>query len=244
MFRAHIGSSISSRRLCASHKSMSSNNQNNSGWSQLISNVIGFPIPDFIQGIKDTSKRLKTVISPSESYEVLHYESTLELKDTTGEAATFWKREHVRYIQNNVIALHDHAWGDGEILINYQSSPGKVVDISHPGQKTTALIALQNTRQFGDEDEFQFVWQMRNCFTRTTELWETSVNHETKTLRINIIFPPERPPLKVFRIEEIHKTCNQVKAEDITHLIDRRWMVHWNIPNPNKNEKYLIQWDW
>lgn len=37
-------------------------------------------------------------------YEVLEYESTLELKDRGGKRAAFKKREKVRHLQDNVIA--------------------------------------------------------------------------------------------------------------------------------------------
>jgi hypothetical protein len=37
-------------------------------------------------------------------YEVLNYESTLELKDRGGKKATFKKREKVRYLQDSVLA--------------------------------------------------------------------------------------------------------------------------------------------
>jgi len=57
-------------------------------------------------------------------YEVLEYESTLELKDRGGKRATFKKREKVRYLQDNVIAYQDQAWGDGEILVNYRNCFG------------------------------------------------------------------------------------------------------------------------
>ena len=44
-------------------------------------------------------------------YEVLEYESTLELKDRKGKQALFRKREKVRYLQDNIIAYQDQAWG-------------------------------------------------------------------------------------------------------------------------------------
>jgi hypothetical protein len=66
--------------------------------------------------------------SYSGMYEVLKYESTLELKDREGQRATFKKREMVRYLQDNIIAYQDQAWGDGEILLNYRCSPGTPVD--------------------------------------------------------------------------------------------------------------------
>jgi len=30
----------------------------------------------------------------------------------------------VRYLQDNVIAYRDQAWGDGEILVDYRCTPG------------------------------------------------------------------------------------------------------------------------
>ena len=53
-------------------------------------------------------------------YDVLEYESTLELKDRGGKRATFQKREKVRYRQDNIIAYQNQAWGDGEVLLNYR----------------------------------------------------------------------------------------------------------------------------
>jgi hypothetical protein len=44
-------------------------------------------------------------------YEVLEYEATLELEDQGGKRATFKKREKVRYLQDNIIAYRDQAWG-------------------------------------------------------------------------------------------------------------------------------------
>ena len=51
-------------------------------------------------------------------YEVLEYDTTLELKDGKGERAVFRKCQKVRYLQDNVIAYQDQAWGDGKILVN------------------------------------------------------------------------------------------------------------------------------
>jgi hypothetical protein len=61
--------------------------------------------------------------SPTGMYEVLEYESTLELLDAKGQRATFRKREKVRYLQDNVIAYRDQAWGDGEILLQHRCTP-------------------------------------------------------------------------------------------------------------------------
>ena len=60
-------------------------------------------------------------------YEVLEYESTLELKDRGGKRAAFKKREKVRCLQDNVIAYQNQAWGDGEILVNCRCTPKGVL---------------------------------------------------------------------------------------------------------------------
>jgi hypothetical protein len=79
-------------------------------------------------------------------YEVLEYESTLELKDREGKKATFKKREKVRYLQDNVIAYQDQAWGDGEILLNYRCAPGIPVDQYRSGYKTYILISRRELK--------------------------------------------------------------------------------------------------
>lgn len=126
-------------------------------------------------------------------YEVLAYETTLELKDRGGKKATFKKREKVRYLQDNVIAYQDQAWGDGEILINYRCTPGMPVDQYRSGYKTYIIISRREVKNKGDIDEFNIEWGIRQGFLRRTEQWETHVKHPTKHLTINVIFPKSRP---------------------------------------------------
>ena len=92
-------------------------------------------------------------------YEVLEYESTLELKDREGKRATFKKREKVRYLQDNIIAYQDQAWGDGEILLDYRWAPGTPVDRYRSGYKTHILISRRGVKNKGDVDEFNLTSQ-------------------------------------------------------------------------------------
>jgi hypothetical protein len=108
-------------------------------------------------------------------YQVLAYESTLELHDRTGKRATFRKRERVRYLQDHVIAYQDQAWGDGEILLNYRCSPGTAVDRYRLGHKTYVLISRREVKNRGDQEQFSIEWNIRNGFVRQTEQWETHI---------------------------------------------------------------------
>ena len=100
-------------------------------------------VGDFWQAItgclSDTSrlKALQNIFSgldwirqhyPKGLYKVLNYEATLDLKDKRGKNAVVNKYEMVRYLQNNIIAFQDQAWGDGKILLYYRCSPGIPVD--------------------------------------------------------------------------------------------------------------------
>jgi hypothetical protein len=118
--------------------------------------------------LEDALKALRRLIegrSYKGLYEVLEYESTLELKDREGKTATFKKREKVRYLQNNVIAYQDQAWGDGEILLNYRCTPGTPVDRYRSGYKTYTLISRREVKDKGDVDEFNIRWSSASVRT-------------------------------------------------------------------------------
>ena len=134
--------------------------------------------------------------TPSQGmYEVLEYELTMELLDSRGERARFSKCQKVRYLQDNIIAYQDQAWGDGDILLNYRCSPGVPVARYRPGQKTYILISFREVKHRGDVDEFHIQWQMRKCFPRKQEQWETEISHLTRRLVMLLIFPKEWPPI-------------------------------------------------
>jgi hypothetical protein len=177
-------------------------------------------------------------------YEVLEYESTLELKDKKGEKAIFHKKEKVRYLQNSIIAYQDQAWGDGDILLNYRCTPGSPVDRHRPSYKTYILISLRDVKNKGDIDEFNIQWGIRNGFLRETELWETDITHPTRRMTIQVVFPKQRPPIKVFLIEHAYKDKIPLSQEDIVQYPDGRWLVQWEKSYPLQDERYAIQWRW
>jgi hypothetical protein len=54
-------------------------------------------------------KRILSFQAHEGMYEVLDYEIRLELADTKGEKAILYKRERVRFLQNNILAYQDQA---------------------------------------------------------------------------------------------------------------------------------------
>ena len=87
-------------------------------------------------------------------YQAPEYESTLELKDPKGKKAAFKKREKERYLQDNVIAHQNQAWGDGEILLNDLCTLGTPADRCRSGYKTHVLISRHQLEVEGYVDGF------------------------------------------------------------------------------------------
>jgi hypothetical protein len=68
-------------------------------------------------------------------YEVLAYEAELTLLDEKGSKARLTKRQQVRFLQDNIIAYQDQAWGDGNIFVEYRCTPGVEVDRYRDGHR-------------------------------------------------------------------------------------------------------------
>ena len=205
---------------------------------------INVPWLDILAQAWKIARKLWHGLANEGMYEVLEYESRLELMDKKGKRAKFTKREKVRYLQDNIIAYQDIAWGDGDILVNYRCTPGSVVDRYRPGHKTFLLISLRESKRRGDEDEFNMEWGIRDGFLRAQELWETEIRHRTKELKVHIIYPKSRPPRRVWLEENIRRKRHDLDKDTMRELPDGRWHVTCKINKPRLNERYRLHWAW
>lgn len=181
---------------------------------------------------------------PQGLYEVLDYETTLEIHDRQGRKATVNKRQKVLYLQNHIIAYQDHAWGDGEILIDYKCTPGVPVDRYQFGHKTITLISLREEKNKDDIDDFHMIWNIKGGFSKETESWETVILHKTNMVKVNLIFPASRPPLLVFLNEGNHREPRLLGENTKKQLPDGRWQVTWQRFKPKVYQEYLLEWKW
>ena len=175
---------------------------------------------------------------------MLDYHMVLDLKDPMGKKAIYRKEQKVLYLQNNITAITDQAWGDGKILLDYRCSPGEAVDRYRSGHKTLILISLRQIRNRGEKDTIRIQWALKNSFLTETEEWTTSISHRTKRLHINVNFPEKRPPLKIFIIETNRKRQTQLGKDHLTQLPDKRWKVSWKKSKPRLYEEYTFRWVW
>ena len=183
-------------------------------------------------------------ISNPGMYEVLNYETTLELLDSKGKKAKLKKKEEVRFTQNNIIAYQDQAWGDGKILLNYRCTPGTPVDRYRSGYKTHILISLREVKNKGDMDEFNIEWGIQNGFMSKTGFWSTEICQRTKRITIQVIYPKTRPPLRVWVLEKNTQRTHTLDIKEKKQLPDGRWLVSWEKNQPRLYEHYILNWEW
>jgi len=218
-------------------------NDNRSLLDRLIAVLLGFPWTQVLE-VWNILRSIVQGRSYKGMYDVLQYESTLELKDRRGKRATFKKRETVRYLHDHVIAYQDQAWGDGETLVDYRCSPGTPVDRYRSGHKTHILISRREVKNKGDVDHFNIDWSIRQGFLRRTGHWETHVVHRTRHVKVNVIFPKSRPPRRMMLIEGNRQRSHSLARSAQVELPDGRWLVTWEAHRPRLYETYIIQWEW
>ena len=199
---------------------------------------------DLFGGIKKIGQQLVQKVYQGEMYAVLEYDSTLELHDCKGQRATYKKHQKVRYLQDNIIAFEDQAWGDGQILVGYKCSPGVPVDQYRLDYKTFILISLREVRNKGDLDDFNIEWGIKGGFLRQTEQWGTEIRRPVSKLKVCVIFPKKRPPQRMAVIEKSRQRRFSLGNKAIQQLPDGRWRVIWEKKNPRRSETYLLEWKW
>ena len=201
------------------------------------------PILEWINPIWKFLSRIQERFSDG-LYEVLEFETTLELLDPKGKHARVSKRQKVRYLQDHIIAYQDQAWGDGDILQEYQCSPGVPVDQYQFGHKSIILISLRKEKIKGEVDEFHIYWKMKYGFIKDVESWATFIQHKTKHMKVKVVFPKSRPPQRVTIIEYKSRRAFTLGDNEKVQLPDGRWQLVYEKFKPKLNEEYLIEWKW
>ena len=177
-------------------------------------------------------------------YEILDYDSTLEIMDSQGLTAVLRRREVIRFLQDNVVAIHDHAWGDGEIFAYYHCQPGVPVDFYKDGSKFNVLISLRETKNRGDVIEFWVERTVKHGLLHEQEWLETEVDHWMKRLTFSVIFPQERPCREATLSRRSTERTTVLSHRQFALLPDGRQKLTWTTSHPKLNDCYTLKWTW
>ena len=177
-------------------------------------------------------------------YEIVDYDSTLEILNPKGEKAKLVRHEVIRLLQDNVVAIHDHAWGDGELFAEYRCQPGVPVDFYKDGSKHNVLISLRETKNRGDVIDLWIERVIRDGFPAKNEWLETEIDHWMAHLKLSIIFPRQR---RCRRATVTQRSTNDTITLDEQHfsfLSDGRQQLTWENSRPKLHDLYTIKWRW
>ena len=177
-------------------------------------------------------------------YEILEYDSTLELLDPQGKTATFKKHQRVRFIQDFTIAFEDYVWGDGQIFDDYACSPGVVVDRYQEGDRHNVLISLRETKRRGEIEDFYIQRVAKNGFTKAEEWWQVEIRHPTRRLKLSAIFPPKRRCRRAALLRRSQHTATVLGPEHFTDLPDSRQLLTWETGKIRDFEIFTLKWRW
>ena len=178
------------------------------------------------------------------TYEVLQYETKLELLDPEGRLAIYSKHQKVQFLQDSVIAFQDQAWGDGEIFADYRCSPGVPVDRYRDGNKYRVLISLRETKNRGDIEDFHIERTIKDGFMSSVEDYQVDVDHSTRKPSLTVVFPKERTPKQVKVIEQKSQRGKELAVDSLQQLPDGRWQITWEPERVRLHEVYVVRWEW
>ena len=147
----------------------------------------------WLANLLDAVRRLRDKIGYHGTYEILDYDATLGIKDPQSKKAVLTRRQVVRFLQDNVVAFHDHSWGDGRLFAKYPCQLGVPVDFYEDGSMHNVLISLRETEDRGGVLEFWIERVIRNGFVEKAEWLEMEIDHLMRKLKLSIIFPKKRP---------------------------------------------------
>lgn len=177
-------------------------------------------------------------------YQVLDHQVELELCDISGKKAIYRKTQMVRFLQDNIIAYEDKAWGDGEIFTAYRCSPGLAVDCYADGHRYRVLISLREQKHRGDVETFRIEREITSGFTNATEDFQTEVDHQTEQLSLAVLFPVARPPQDAWIVEQNTGRRIPLGPSHREALPDGRLRLRWQIRRPRRYEAYVLRWAW
>lgn len=177
-------------------------------------------------------------------YEVLDYQVELELCDAAGHHAIYKKHQEIKFLQDNVMAYSDKAWGEGDIFAEYKCSPGVAVDRYKDGYRWRVLISLREAKHKNDREMIQIERHIRNGFTKSTEYLQTDTDHHIHNLTVTLLFPKERHPKSVRLTEQNSSKGFELGKEHFHELPDNRMKVIWQVKKPRLYGSYILSWDW
>ena len=172
-------------------------------------------------------------------YEVLECEATLYIVDAEGMHATLVRREKIRFLQEGVSGILDHAWGDGVVVTSYRTNAGTIEGTLRDGGRRHLMIGLKRPMHRGEILEFEVIRELFGGVMQSEEWLEMLIDHPVRQLIGNVVFPQERP-CRWAAIQDGLK----YRAIPIITSSGGSTIIHFRHPAAAPHTSYMLRWCW
>jgi hypothetical protein len=177
-------------------------------------------------------------------YEILSYDSTLDLYDPSGERSVVRKQQRMRFSQNDITTFEDIVYGDGRILAGYRVAPGRAVDCYRDGDRWHVLISLRTAKHRGDVTTVTVERQIEGGFIQDEEWWQIELRHPTRRLRLTVLFPATRPCRHATLQRRSTRRVTELGRDAIHDQPDGRQRLVWECQDVRPLEIFTLRWRW
>ncbi len=177
-------------------------------------------------------------------YEVLRLDATLTILDRKGQVAVVERDQQIRILQDGVVALYHQVWGDGELFADYSVEPGVVADRFQLGSRHLTLISLRQIKNRGDDLKLRIRRQITGGWTSHEEWLELAVNHPTRSLKLSVIFPLDRPPRQAWVEAQSTGESKLLPHGRWRQDEQGRTVLTYRKRLPVFGETYRLRWSW
>ncbi len=177
------------------------------------------------------------------AYEILWHNLVLQITDAKGQRATLTRTARVRFLQRQVLALHDRVWGQGDLSLEPYVRPGRIVDRFRQDSEVHHLVSLREAKRRGETSTIEVVHAVRDVFTRPCEWFDVDVDMPTRWLRVEIRFPADRPPKEGWLSDT--RTGRKLALSG-SQLVRTRAgaRIVWRRRAPTLHERLRTEWCW
>jgi hypothetical protein len=167
----------------------------------------------------------------------------LEILDPLGENAILTRTARVRFLHDQVLALHDRVWGEGELNLNGYFKPGTVVDRFSSKGELHQLVSLREPKHRGDLATIEVVHRVKGVFGGDREWFDVDVDMPTQFLRVELWFPTTRAPKAAWLTEDHGALKTQLSGSNIVRRTGPTRIV-WRRSRPTLRERFRTEWTW
>lgn len=190
-----------------------------------------------------SSRRLQRKLLPEglarSPYEILDYDVTLTLRDREGIRATFRRRQEVAFLQNRVSGMLDHMWGHGVLITQYHTDAGDLEDSILDEGRRHVVVGFKRPMGVGERLAFHVERTAMVGFTKGQEWTATTLDHPTRRLRSQIVFPKARPVLQATLSFE-----GRERSLPVLWRKDGRSVIRFAVDRPRAYTAYTVHWSW